>query len=59
MSPFCLVPVRLTDAELEHVARLAAMKGQDVSDVLREAAGFAPEADVRARDLRHLCLVKL
>ncbi len=62
-APFLRVPVRLTEAELEHVARIAALKGMSVSDMLREAAGFAPEADVRARDLRpdprHLHLVTL
>ena len=44
----CLAGVRLSKDEFVHVERLAAMKGQSVSDLLREAAGFVAECDIRA-----------
>jgi Ribbon-helix-helix protein, copG family len=55
----CLVGVRLSEDELAHVERLAAMKGQGVSDLLREAVGFVPECDMRTYRPadRHLHLV--
>jgi hypothetical protein len=53
------VAVHLTQGELDHVAQLAAMKDQTVSDVLREAMRFTPEADIRvSRPERHLHLVE-
>jgi hypothetical protein len=49
------MPLRFTEHEREHVERLAAMKGQTVSDLLREASGFVPESDIRvSRPERHL-----
>jgi hypothetical protein len=41
------VPVRLTEGELGLVQRLAALKGQTVSDVIREASSFVPESALR------------
>jgi uncharacterized protein (DUF1778 family) len=41
------VAVRLTEAELELVQRLAALKGQSVSDMIREASSFGPESALR------------
>ena len=38
------VAVRLTEVELGLVTRLAALKGQTVSDVIREGSSFVPES---------------
>jgi Ribbon-helix-helix protein, copG family len=38
------VTVRLTEAELGLVQRLAALKDQSVSDMIREASNFVPES---------------
>lgn len=41
------VAVRLTEAELGLVQRLAALKSQTVSDVIREGSSFVPESALR------------